>query len=306
MSILQRNGYGSYFNRLTITSDTVIKKESISLYGYTKINNEKAFYKYINSNSITFPVPKLIDYGEHWYSMEYLSKYTPLYKLYETINIYEKMNIYSTIKSALNTLHKQTEKYVSFDVILDDIEYEFKTKLFDRIKVVQDLIDTYSFITSINGSTIHSFAESINIHYNRVFNYFNNKQNHITCVIHGDCQFNNILIHEQTYDIMFIDPKASFGKTQLFGVPEYDFAKLKFAISGYDKFDNSDIDSLDIHGTNINIEFTQLLENELSNTDILTSMVILIWLGNSHCFIGQPDKAVYSYFYGLYLAKLYE
>jgi hypothetical protein len=35
-------------------------------------------------------------------------------------------------------------------------------------------------------------------------------------------------------------------------------------------------------------------------------MAILIWLGNAHCFINQPNKAVYSYFYGLYLAKLYE
>jgi len=306
MSILERNGYGSYFNRLIITNDTVIKKESISDYGYTKIDNEKEFYKYINSNCIIFPVPRIIDYGEHWYSMEYLKNYTPLYKIYETIDNYKKINIYSKIKNLLSKLHIQTEKFVSFDVILDDIKYEFNTKLFDRIKVVQYLIDRYSFITSVNGSKIYSFSESINMHYNRVVKYFNSKENNTICVIHGDCQFNNILINEQTSDIVFIDPKASFGKTQLFGVFEYDFAKLKFAISGYDKFDNSNIQSLNIYGANLNIEYKPLLENELSNTDVITSMVILIWLGNPHCFIGQPNKAVYSYFYGLYLAKLYE
>ena len=306
MNVLVRNGYGSHFNRLTIISDTIIKKESISPYGHVKLDNEKEFYKYINTNSIIFPVPKLIEYSDHWYSMEYLSNYIPLYKIYEMFDNYEKVNVYSSIKSKLTALHIQTQKIVLFDTISNDIEYECKTKLFERFKMIHSLIDTYSFIKSVNGLIIHSFTDSINIHYNRVVNYFNRKQKHELCVIHGDCQFNNILINKQSHDIIFIDPKASFGKTQLFGVPEYDFAKLKFAISGYDKFDNSEIETLDVTGDNLNITLSPLLENELNRVDVLTSMAILIWLGNAHCFINQPNKAVYSYFYGLYLAKRYE
>lgn len=54
--------------------------------------------------------------------------------------------------------------------------------------------------------------------------------------LHGDCTFSNILLNEKGEPI-FIDPRGYFGYTELYGDPDYDWAKLYYSIVGnYDQF----------------------------------------------------------------------
>ncbi|MDR0423436.1 MAG: NDP-sugar synthase [Rickettsiales bacterium] len=56
-------------------------------------------------------------------------------------------------------------------------------------------------------------------------------------LIHGDCTFSNIMYDEDKKDILFIDPRGYFGKTQFYGDIDYDWAKLYYDIIGnYSKF----------------------------------------------------------------------
>ena len=88
-----------------------------------------------------------------------------------------------------------------------------------------------------NNIKIKTFDEILSIIEVNVLEYIKSKSNYTYSLIHGDCQFSNILIHKNN-DIKFIDPRGYFGNTMLFGIPEYDIAKVFFALSGYDHFDN--------------------------------------------------------------------
>lgn len=62
-------------------------------------------------------------------------------------------------------------------------------------------------------------------------------------MIHGDPQFNNVLCtHTGRVESLFlIDPRGRFGHTRVMGLRQYDDARLLFALSGYDRFDQSSI-----------------------------------------------------------------
>jgi thiamine kinase-like enzyme len=58
--------------------------------------------------------------------------------------------------------------------------------------------------------------------------------------IHGDCTFSNMMLRENGGPV-FIDPRGYFGHTELFGDPNYDWAKLYYSIIGnYDRFNLKD------------------------------------------------------------------
>ena len=126
-------------------------------------------------------------------------------------------------------------------------------------------------------------------------------------IIHGDCQFNNILYNPTNDDFVFIDPRGYFGNLDLYGIPEYDFAKIKFALSGYDIFDNMEIDSLQIVDDNLILPAINIVNNDnlFKKDDIISILTISVWLGNAHCFKNNIPKAIFSFYYALYLASLY-
>lgn len=48
-------------------------------------------------------------------------------------------------------------------------------------------------------------------------------------LIHGDCNFSNMLIDptRQEGGVSFIDPRGYFGNTSIYGLPDYDVAKVR-------------------------------------------------------------------------------
>ena len=86
---------------------------------------------------------------------------------------------------------------------------------------------------------------------------------------------------------------------------EYDIAKVYFALSGYDYFDKLEVNNLIIKDNNnliiddfsINLEF-------LKKIDIISVLVISIWLSNAHAFKNNPMKTAMSHFYARYLGTL--
>ena len=86
---------------------------------------------------------------------------------------------------------------------------------------------------------------------------------------------------------------------------EYDFAKVLFALSGYDHFDNSDIEELRIDNENIEISTKILDVDFLKNHNLETLIMLTIWLGNAHCFVKNEKKMIYSYFIAVYYSTLF-
>lgn len=303
--ILARDGYGSNFNLITIDSGMLIK-QSLNEYGHSKLKTESRFYKYLQEMQIAFKMPKIIllDEINNVIKMEYLHNYIELYKIYGTLSYHAQEKILNNIYDNLHALHLHVCS-VSKNQLYRDVINETTHKINGRISSVKHIIDKYSFITHVNNIKLKSLDEiKMKINSN-VMNYLNSLDKYEYSVIHGDCQFNNILINVATDDIIFIDPRGYFGDTCIFGIKEYDIAKVYFALSGYGKFDSSIINNLNIENDNINIPLDiQVDIDNLIKQPFITSLMISIWLGNSHMFINNELKCITSYFISILFGSI--
>jgi hypothetical protein len=234
------------------------------------------------------------------------ANYKPLYQIFPYLSISDKNDIISKIHLELSCLHQDTSFNVSKKIFYESLIIETYSKLKERILEINLIIEQYSYIKRVNGISIISFDTALEIINYKIKKYIDSLSSYSLSLIHGDCQFNNILYNTITNHICFIDPRGYFGNQLLFGIKEYDYAKIRFALSGYDIFDNMDIQTLDIQDDNININIQSLLiMDNIFNNDIITVLTLSIWLGNSHCFKNNISKALVSYFYSLYLCTLY-
>ena len=299
---LERNGYGSYFNDIYYDSHTLIKKVK-NEYGRSKLKNEIQFYEYIKESECLFPAPIIYSYNDSELCMKYYPNHIPLYKIYNDISDNKKSILNKQIQNNLNVLHSSSIKPVSKHTYTNDLILETSTKLLERIVDVIPIIKEYP-IVKVNNIILRSFDELLGLIKTKIDYYISLKSEYTYVPIHGDCQFNNILYNIETSDMIFIDPRGYFGSSTVFGIPEYDFAKVMFALTGYDVFDNMEIDSLKIEGTNLILNNIYLEKDVLQVESFTRYLVLSIWLGNAHCFKDTPLKAAYSYYYAMYLGTL--
>lgn len=308
----KRVGYGSNFNNIYIDRKTnTIKKVFFNDYGMKKIRYEKKFYEFLINHTIDFPIPKIHFFLENGYIMDYLYDYTPLYKIFTTCGEEKQGEIMIKITDYLKNLHNSNKILVTKDEYYKHLDIEINMKLLQRYEVIKSLVQKYDYIKTVNNIKIINFHTLVDLIQKEIYKIVNDKNEYSFVPLHGDCQFNNILYNEQTKHLCFIDPRGYYGESEIFGIPEYDYAKVIFALSGYDEFDNRQVDQLIINGDNISITINNLLDTHVVSSSSFDLnklgylLMLSIWLGNSHCFINNENKAVYSYFIGLYLGSKY-
>ena len=303
--IQRKQGYGASFNNLYLR-DGMIKKEAKNEYGIKKIQKEIIFYKFVQEHKY-FSLPEFLESTDTSYTMKYLPKHTPLFQVFPFFTETKKIDILQKIDSHLQQLHSTDTKLVSKEVFQQALYTEMIGKLEKRYEEIKDILGEYAYITKVNGVSIRTFQENLD-RLQQALNEFIKKQIYFNFnPIHGDCQFNNILYNEETDDLVFIDPRGYFGDNDLYGAAEYDFAKVLFALSGYDAFDAREVTHLDISGSAITLEIPTLVHEPLAQTKnrFLSQLVVSIWMGNAHCFKHNKFKTAYSYFIAMYYASLY-
>ena len=296
-------GYGSSFNNLYLL-DNKIKKEAKISYGIAKIKKEIIFYKYIQKHGC-LPMPTFLENSAISYTMKYLPEYKPLFHVFPYFSENKKADVLQKIDTFLQRLHETETRSVSHEIYKKAISTEMIDKLVKRYNEVKDIISEYSFIKSVNDVSVRTFQENLDLLQEAATKFIESRNQYIFTPIHGDCQFNNILYNEQTGDILFIDPRGYFGDHDLFGLPEYDLAKVKFALSGYDVFDAKNVTNLTIINNNIKLDIPTLIPEPLKKNNFISQLVVSIWMGNAHCFKENKFKTVYSYFIAAYYASLY-
>ena len=302
--LLQRNqGYGSSFNNLYLLDDK-IKKEAKTSYGVAKIKKEIIFYKYVQKHGC-LPMPTFLENSAISYTMKYLPEYNPLFHVFPYFSENKKADVLQKIDVYLQRLHETETRSVSHEIYKKAISTEMIDKLVKRYDEIKDIINEYSFIKSVNDVSVRTFQENLDLLQEAATKFIESRNQYIFTPIHGDCQFNNILYNEHTHDIIFIDPRGYFGDHDLFGLPEYDLAKVKFALSGYDAFDAKNVTNLTIINNNIKLDIPTLILEPLKKNNFISQLVVSIWMGNAHCFKENKFKTVYSYFIGAYYASLY-
>lgn len=131
-------------------------------------------------------------------------------------------------------------------------------------------------------------------------------------LIHGDCTFSNMMLNEKEEPI-FIDPRGYFGYTEIYGDPDYDWAKLYYSVVGnYDKFNRKQFTlSIDKDKPEVKMaiesngweqledEFFKLLEGETSKRKIKLLHAI-IWLSLTTYAWESVDSILGAFFNGIY------
>ncbi len=303
MEQLERVGYGSSFNSL-FTDGILIQKKAKNEYGKNKIEYEKKFFLYVKEKNLFFPLPEIVSYDDFGYTMKYYKGWLSFLEFYKKNNLQRQKILLEKVYNCLETLHLSEQIRMSKEIVTRDLQYELSEKLLERWLKTEDIIKSYDFITHVNNVPIETFDTLLHFFRESFQKYLKYQSMFFYCPIHGDCQFNNILINEKDDALLFIDPRGYFGKTTILGLPEYDIAKVRFALSGYDNFDNMKVESLEINGTNITLPDICLVTAVLAKSDFTAVLMASIWVGNPHSFKDTPLKAVCSSFYARYYATL--
>ena len=215
--IINRNGYGSNFNIIFINnSNTLIKKKTFSIYGIEKIKAEINFYKFINNNKINIKIPKIYYSNDNIIIMEYISEKNKL-----------NIDYFNIIINNINNLHIFNNIYINKNYYKQLLLEETIIKINNRYSKIKHIIEKYNNIKYVNNIKLIEYNDIIDKLYNFFLNYINNLNEYSLQPIHGDLQYNNIIFND--YDIYIIDPKASFGSSYIYGIKEYDIAKIYFS-----------------------------------------------------------------------------
>ncbi len=296
---MNTQNYGFSFNNIKIDNDIFIKKGKND-HGKQKINNEIEFYKFVENNNIDFPMPNLINYEDGKLEIEYIANNKILTDILNSNNCHYYI---SQIKHLLNKIHDVTVE-INFDILKNDVIFETETKIIKRYNEYNwesnKQFKNLHYINGLKFKSINYYSEIIK---NKCLYYLNNRNYYN--LIHGDTHLGNIM--KSNNNLYFIDPRGIFGNTKLFGIKEYDYAKLLFGISGYSKFDQMEFSEIKIENSNLKIDFIEEYEYIFlnNNFDNLTKLLSLsIWLGNNSCFIDE-NKKLFSLMIAFYYCEKY-
>ena len=330
------------FNKIEIINKDKILKKGIDDLGRKLIINEKNWYKYILNKNIdqkedenvinNISIPKVFSFYDFGYLMEYKYNHIPLFiflKNYEkkkeisnnkTIktfvkniinnSIYNilKRDIFKNIIGKLSILHNYETKNVEKLVFFKNLKIEIFDKVFERKKIIQNVLDYFGPIKYVNGVEIKTFENIIDNCKNIITQYYKTLNKYEYVIIHGDCNFSNILINPGNInDIYFIDPRGYFGESTIFGPKEYDYAKLLYAISGYDRFNKNNFNLIELNKDKKSIIFE--IDPFIFDKKILSkyfnkvhkAFLVIIWLSLAEYNKNNIWKCMASFYYGLYL-----
>lgn len=213
------------FNEVTFNEETVTKR-GITEQGQTIGNFEKNWYRHVSNLNFS-GIPKVYSYNP--LVIERI-KGRNVWE-YNCLTLSEKKSILDKLIQKIQELHRLED---SIPANMSDLEENYINKTFSRLEKVIDLVPfaKQEFI-KINGH----YYKNIFFDKERVKAELRKYYPQEFCLIHGDCTFSNILYDRVNQKVFLIDPRGYFGKTELYGDPDYDWAKLYYSLSGdYDQF----------------------------------------------------------------------
>ena len=246
------------------------------------------FYKFLNNLNddgaqiIINLFPKILNFYESAFSMNYLSDYINLYKYLNKLKQKENEFIIKKVILNLEKLHNYQKKKISKTQFLYDIKNETYDKINNKLKNIQTIINHFPKFIKVNNVYIESYEVIIKKINKYIFNYYETLNIFEYNIIHGDTNFSNILINPNNQDIKFIDPRGYFSSSKIFGLVDYEYAKILYGISGYDYFNNHHftIESMNekeiyfnIPKINVSLDFINENFNKIHKI-----LLVVIWL----------------------------
>ena len=308
-----------YFNNISLLEDNKLLKKGINDKGKEIIKFEKNWYEYINNlktDIFNEFIPKIYNIFDSGFIMEYKENFIPVYQYFinnedELENNNKKDLILDNIIKKLNIIHQFEKKNVSKSFFFNNLKKEIYDKIIDRKNIIKDFIEYYGNIEFVNNLKIDTFDNILNKCKDILIQYYETLDLFEYSIILGDCQFSNILINENDINnIVFIDPRGYFGNSIIHGPLDYDYAKVLYGISGYDKFNFEyfNIKNIDIENKSLmfdikRIKYDKKIINKYFNK-VHKAYLVIIWLSLAEYNKNNIWKCLASYYYGLYLGTL--
>ncbi|MGO5315366.1 sugar phosphate nucleotidyltransferase [Bilifractor sp. LCP21S3_A7] len=214
------------FNRITVDGD-VLTKEPVDEQGKRLAVREIAWYE------------KAKDY--HISALPHIYSTNPLrMEKINGKNIYEcnlthenKVKVLKQMTDALQSLHAKGSVPTDYFSMRE----AYYNKTIKRLSGIEDLVpfarDRYITVNGRKCRNVFFHQRELEKTLEKI------KCDHFS-FIHGDCTFSNLMLRNDGKPV-FIDPRGYFGFTELYGDPNYDWAKLYYSIIGnYDRFNLKD------------------------------------------------------------------
>lgn len=303
------------FNSVTMHGKLVLK-EALNAQGEGLIVREIMWYDELDRVKSQVRRPK------HWASTSGTSfvmgrvKGVPIWQLWPQLDESGRAMVLSRIFEQLDLLHSE-QVHVGTSVVHRDITAEALDKLLLRHEEIDELIQSFGPVTWVNGQQLKMPFKPrmiISSLYERLIKHYGGIEHH--SLIHGDLQMSNSMINPDTLEVTFIDPRGYFGKTNTFGSPDYDIAKLLYSLSGYDLFNYSKDFHLSHNGLKEengrwNIEFSiprpnlggcaEIMQERF--TEVHQLWLAVIWIGLAAYIKSDPVKCVAAHYHGLAMAE---
>ena len=285
------------FNRI-YEEDGLFVKEALDAQGEQLARREAAWYRRVAGQGFD-SIPHVASYQP--LKMEYIHG-KPVYE-YKGLSKAERLDILRRIIECLKSVQGLEQAPADRSSCWD----AYVGKTFQRLEKVEKLAPfAADEIITINGR--------------RCRNIFGRKQElesaleeytpAVFKLIHGDCTFSNTMLREDGSPVL-IDPRGYFGKTELYGDPAYDWAKLYYSIVGnYDQFNRKRFElEIKEDGVKLQIEsngwedleeeFFGLLQGEVTRRQIKLLHAI-IWLSLTTYAWENYDSICGAFYNGLY------
>lgn len=286
-----------FFNKITPVGVDKLQKKCINEKYYHLIDKEIDWYNEVHELKLDEFIPKIYstDKKNHFFVMENLKNYVTLYKFIKE-NTNDKPAIAKMFDACLSTVKKLHEsKIVNMDKeqFEKDCKEEFYTKVIKRCNSVGHIIKDYDE---------NDLEVTLRYAFNEIMEYFDKKHNYQYCIYHGDPHGGNVMYSKELNKIKFIDPRGYFGFTKNYGIPEYDYAKILFFITGINNFNNNHFVFYSTKRYDIPVNLDVDIPEQL-NKRIYKILVGIIWIALTSYISQDVFKVNISYYFGMNYLK---
>lgn len=286
------------FNKIEVKGDKIVK-EGIDEQGRALAVREKAWYKFVEEKGKGIAaIPKI--YSFEPLTMQRIDGRNVFeYELSEE----ERRGVLEKLVKALKDLHSLGEAPADYF----SINEAYLDKTFARLEKIRDLVPfSHDEYIVINGKP----CRNVFFYKDELGELFARYRCEKFAFLHGDCTFSNMMLDENM-DPVFIDPRGYFGHTELYGDPNYDWAKLYYSIVGnYDQFNRKRFRlSVKEHEIGLDIQsngwedqedhFFELLGDGV-NRDEIKLIHAIIWLSLTTYAWEDYDSICGAFYNGLY------
>lgn len=294
------NSHTRFFNQLDFQGDRVVKRCIDPSYQHL-IANECIWYEYAQSHQYEH-IPLV--YGTKPLTLAKITGYHPFEV--DQNNLGQIRQVLQRAITALAKLHNIDQQVASTECVRRN--YIDKTR--QRVECVAPLIDGFHLKQiQVNGLECRNpFHPENSWIFQEIETYLSKTQTPFR-PIHGDPTFSNMLYCEEREDIILFDPRGYFGKTKIFGDPDYDWAKLYYSVVGnYDAFNRHQFVLYD-YGLGDYVvhlkpspyrQIASELIKQLPNTCRVELLHGLIWLALTSYASDDIDSIRSAFYLGIY------